>query len=45
MQKKSCRYLLSYSPGGSTLRDVGPSWRIPILGQGEIVVGQRERTM
>jgi len=24
IQKKFCRYLLSYSPGGSTCREIGP---------------------
>jgi len=25
VKKKSCRYLLSYSPGGSKRREVGPT--------------------
>jgi len=43
MQKKSCRYLLSYSPGSSMHCKVGPAWCIwtPILGEGEVVGGER----
>jgi len=38
MQKKSCRYLLSYSLGGSTHREVGPGLH---FGEQEVVGGQR----
>ena len=38
MQKKSCQYLLSYSPGGSTRREVCPVVHLdPHLGEGEVM--------
>jgi len=40
MQKKSCRYLLSYSPGGSTRCEVGCIWD-PYFGEGEGVGSHR----
>jgi len=37
--KKSCRCILSYSPGGSTRREVVPwgAFGAPILGEREVV--------
>ena len=44
MQKKSCRYLLSYTPSDSTRSEVGPVrgvfW-LHILGEGGGLRGQR----
>jgi len=38
MQKKSCRYLLSYSQYGTTWHEVGPGIQFePHLGEGEVV--------
>jgi len=42
MTMKSGRYLLSYSPGGSTRRQVGPREYNALethIGEGEVVVG------